>query len=601
MRVPLSLAVLVGALSPLAAQPKPPAVLEKSCVACHGNGKAKSNFGSVLDAKKMIADKLIIPGQPEASPVYVRLGVDQDMPPGDAPAGNYKPTPADIKEVREWILALGAPAAAPPKVEAPPAAARTPVSTADLIRAARADLFDAAEEDRPFLRYFSVANAHNNPNFDDTYLRYLRAALSKMINSLSLKPILVPRVVAGTHDTLLCIDLRKLDWDQCGMWPAILAAYPYGLTYDEDRDEKLATAAKDLKKLCGVDLPIVRADWFIVSAARPPLYHTLLFSTLMGLKGGSVTLDGKLLPGATTAMTDRQLEDYLKVDVEGNFAQDKLQRAAFSQSGVSRQNRMIERHTGGYGAYWKSYDFIKDTGRGNLLQFPLGPTFPANKYNDQAFAHDGGEIIFTLPNHLQGYFLVNDKGQRIDEGPTAVVRDENETSGSVAIVNGLSCMYCHSKGSKSGTHASLMWLREGHTLQGEFRDKVKRLYPDDKTMKAVLAEDQDRFVTAVKKATGPFLKTDDKFIEPVGVVAVKMNKDELTLASAAAELGYFDAKDLKAAIENNQALQDLGLKPLVAGRTVKRRMWEGKAPTNRYNSVFQEAAMILDRGTPKNR
>lgn len=604
MRPCLSLAVLAVALHAAAAQekelPKPPAVLEKACAGCHGNGKDSGKFSTVLDAKGMIAAKKVIPGQPEASPLYVRLGVDMDMPPDDA-KDNYKPTDADIKEVREWILALGAPAAAPPMEPSVAKPARTHVSSHDLIRAARADLLDTREEDRKFTRYFTVANAHNNPDLPDSYLRYLRAALSKMINSISLKPIVVPRAVANTQDTLLAIDLRKLDWDRCDMWPAILADYPYGLTYDDDRDDKLATAAKDLKKLCGVDLPIVRADWFIVSASRPPLYHTLLYSTLMGLKGGSVTLDGKLLPGATRAMTDRDLEHYLKIDVDDNFARDQLQRAAFSESGVSRQNRMIERHAGGYGAYWKSYDFIKDTGRGNLLQFPLGPTFKGNKYADQAFAHDGGEIIFTLPNRLQAYFLVNHNGERIDEGPTAVVRDSNETSGSVAIVNGLSCMFCHSKGSKSGTHPSLAWLREGHTLQGDLRKKVEQLYPDEKAMKAVLLEDQERFLGALKQATGPFLKDDDKFIEPVGVVAVKMNKDEVTLESAAAELGYADPKEFKAAVANNQALQDLGLKPLALGRTVKRRMWEGKAPSNRYNSVFQEAALVLDRGTPKNR
>ena len=103
--------------------------------------------------------------------------------------------------------------------------------------------------------------------------------------------------------------------------------------------------------MTGSRLPYLRADWFVAAAANPPLYHDLL-----------------QLP-----QTDRELEKELRVDVAENVRGERAMRAGFNGSGVSRNNRLIERHESAYGAYWKSYDFGGNTGRQNLFAFPLGP------------------------------------------------------------------------------------------------------------------------------------------------------------------------------------------------------------------------------------
>ena len=51
----------------------------------------------------------------------------------------------------------------------------------------------------------------------------------------------------------------------------------------------------------------------------------------------------------------------------------------------------------------------------------------------QAFEHAGGEIIFQLPNKLQGYLLVNSKDERIAAGPIEIVSDALQTSGTATI------------------------------------------------------------------------------------------------------------------------------------------------------------------------
>src|SRR5262249_24742039 len=146
----------------------------------------------------------------------------------------------------------------------------------------------------------------------------------------------------------------------------------------------------------GCPLPYVRGDWFVAAAARPPLYHDVL-----------------QLP-----KTDRELEAMLRVDVAQNLRQDRVARAGFNSSGVSRNNRLIERHESGAVVYWKSYDFGSNAGRQNLFAHPLGPGDCLT-----TFQHDGGEIIFNLPNGLQAYLLVAGDGRRIDKGPTAIVSD----------------------------------------------------------------------------------------------------------------------------------------------------------------------------------
>ena len=236
---------------------------------------------------------------------------------------------------------------------------------------------------------------------------------------------------------------------------------------------------------------MLRADWFVAVAARPPLYNVLL----------------QLPIDAAT------LEAQLKVDVPDDFRRNRLDRAGFLKSGVSEQNRLIERHDAAYGAYWRSYDFKKaGEDRADLIKSPLGPRFPGNPFPDSvAFAPDGGEIIFNLPNGLQGYLLVNGKGERIDQGPIEVVSDVNKTSGSNVIVNGLSCMACHQRGmvrrARSGPTRNSRG-RRGPTQGGA-------ALPGTDQDEALVKEDEDRFLQAVEKAVGPFLRVGHDRDRPV--------------------------------------------------------------------------------------
>src|SRR5207247_11279002 len=128
----------------------------------------------------------------------------------------------------------------------------------------------------------------------------------------------------------------------------------------------------------------------------------------------------------------------LQVDVMPDLQDETAVRVGFTDSGVSKNNRMIERHHAAYGAYWRSYDFADNKGRQSLFEHPLGPT-----NGETSFKQDGGEMIFHLPNGLLGFMIVDKNGKRIDKAPVEIVSDPQRPD--QKVTTGLSCMSCHSR------------------------------------------------------------------------------------------------------------------------------------------------------------
>lgn len=575
----LALAALAALAAPAAAQDdtttlalKARKVLKQHCHACHkGDGSESGYRFDVLDHAGMLKDigderAVVVPRRPDGSRVWVRAGVTRTMPPRSV---KDRPSAAELDVLRKWIE-VGAPAFPAPK-------ARAFVTTEATLTAIHNHLLKARPNARPYLRYFTLTHLHNDPRVEDEDLRLARAALSKAVNSLTRGPrVTVPEPV-DADETVFALDLRDVGWDGNDLWRAVLAEYPYGLDYRGSREESLRDLQQRLDGLTRGELVYVRADWFVATATRPPLYYDLL-----------------QLPKTV----DELERDVLRVNVAHNFRGDKLVRGGFQQSGVSGQNRLVERHDAVPGAYyWKSYDFKPRRARASLTRFPLGPEFADNPFPKQAFAHDGGEMIFGLPNGMQGYFLSDGKGGRIDEGPTDVVSDALKTSGTPAIVNGTSCMHCH----KFGTIGFTDTIREGNGVFGAARDKVRRLYPEQKVLDGWVKKDEDRFVRALEEATGRFLKVAEdrdrpirEFAEPVGEAARVYLLADVSLAKAAYELGLDKPERLAGMIQGTRELRELGLLPLATGRGLRRDDWEAVDGT----SLFQETAKHLEIGTP---
>ncbi|MFM9960877.1 MAG: c-type cytochrome domain-containing protein [Planctomycetaceae bacterium] len=539
-------------------------LLEQRCGSCHGKVNPQSGV-NVLDRRLLLEKKTVVPKQLDQSEMWLRVSsTDKDtvMPPG-------KPlSSAEKTLIREWIEA-GAPELAETSTRRPF------VSAADVYAAVEADLRKFQPDERADLRYFTIHHLYNNPTVGDADLRMFRAALSKLVNSLSWEPVIYVPEVIDQHATILRVDLAKIGWDQGRLWTKLLTYYPYGMAHDSSANEKLSASAAFVYSATGSRIPIVRADWFVATAAVPPLYHELL-----RLPSG---------PGA-----DRELERQLKVDVERDFQKNRLQRAGFNKSNVSEHNRLVDRHPSAYGAYWKSYDFASTSGRQDLTQFPLGPDFKENEFSRFAFQQDGGEIIFNLPNGLQAYLLIDGKGKRIDKGPINVVFDSKQPLGNKEVINGISCMVCHARGMQPFEDDIL----KGHAATGTAAQKVTRLYPPSAEFAKVVEQDAQRFQQALSLATKRFLKGDDDILkrEPVGAIARQFTTD-LFFEDVAAELAHQKPEMLKALFED-RAYRQFGLAVVAQGKVIKRATWDTLSDKQPF-SHFQVVSERLGLGVPE--
>lgn len=558
-------------------------VLKESCVNCHGEGNEKhGDIDFITDPEQLISRKLVDPENPEKSRLLDRMRNNDDpMPPDDAPAEIPRPDQNDIQLIQRWISSLKDKPSKPHE----DASELVPQGPGVQHPAIKHFLESQPNGTATHWRFFSFENLRRlqlrpakkvrNPNFQQVSLDSHRAALAKAVNSLSWASDMARIESVGEDNVILAVDFSTLRdvnakaWSLNDYWALIESKYPYGIEPD-DRDFKV------IKQLTGTQIPILRADWFVATALRPPLYDSLL----------------GIPPNEST------LHQILGVTPQQNIINGLASRVGFTQSGVSKNaNRLIERHPARYGYFWVSYDFLQGKARGNLFQFPTGPEFPGNPHPELAFQHDGGEIIFSLPNGLQGYMLVNDEGRRLTKGPAELVSDDKKVSGSPEIVNGISCIACHRHGiypypnDQIGSQAG---------VAGEVLEFVKRLHDTDRIERRTKL-DKERFLYALDKATGPWFRSsaEDKrsvtsFPEPITILASEYTNSALGLAEVAAELGVTELK-LSVAIQANPRLQRLGLVPLTNDDVIKREFWQGTPPGQ---SPFQQTASQLGLGIP---
>ncbi len=581
-------------------------ILRQYCSECHAAPGNEGGIDYITDAAKLIERKKVVGGKLDQSRIWVRLNDQEDpMPPDYSGSGVLSSEEKDV--VRRWILD----GAKLPKVLAATNKARNNrVTTAEVVTAVHRHLDSLDEEDRSFQRYFVLNHLYNMPpeRVSARKLALVRAAVSKVINSLSWRAeIVLPRPI-DEHQTVLAIDLRDLDWEadaddkRPDLWSVIAGHYPYGLTHELfPANPRLNRKAEAIYEWAGFEMPWVRADWFVAVATQPAIYHAVLYDFAFPELADREKREVEQPDAAKRnepAMTSADLRKWLRVDVLRNLRNAKAVRAAFTGSGVSSQPRLIERHPAIYGAYWESYDFKKGNKTHDLTSRPLGPvgTFKGRGFSRLEFQHDGGEIIFHLPNGMHGYLLVDAAGRRITFGPPDVVEDRAKTRGNGVIVNGLSCMACHRQGLNREFKDDVRYGIAGFSPQA--RRLVRRLYLDRPELDVLMDRDDERFRRAVADATLPFLKEfepnlgeDGHLVEPVGTVAKQFLVRELDLRTLAAEIGMSEEL-LKAAIKAPGSALQRELLGVANGRTIKRDTWEeGSSLT-----LFQKVAQVLKQG-----
>ena len=514
-------------------------VLDRNCARCHQNGKLISrerpakNFGDILKLNEIAANpNYILPGNPLNSKLYKQIA-DKEMPydvnyEGETKYGTL--TEADLKALQDWITALGAKATASCEKH-------KFIEPEDMVSYMVSDLDKQLKQRQPTTRYLTLTHLANICADPDAMKVYRQAAI-KFLNSLGRSSDVVKLETIDPEGTILRFNLTDLGWSTKD-WDNVIAVYPYNVQPDSEFSRTLATGTK-------TPMPYVRADWFTFTASQPPLYDDLL----------------KLGANFKELLKDQG------IDIEDNIAKFVAQRAAFQKSGVSQNNRLIERHPSRSGYFWTSYDFAGNRDHQSLFDFPLGPSA-------EGFHHDGGESIFSLPNGFQGYYLNRSNGERLDKGPVQIVRDPSRKD--FSVTNGISCMGCHDQGMRKAKDDVRDLVLSGRAFPKEIRDAVDGLYPPHEKMDKLIADDGLRFTEAMKRAgLESTLKLNG--VEMINALA-KRYEDDLDLALAAAELGID-----KAEFKDSSGDVDQKFRPLL------RRLSQGSIPRDTWEKVFIELA-----------
>ena len=511
------------------------AIFQQSCLICHGpDGAYKETL--LMEHNALIEKGSVVPGNPDESELYKRLITTETAK--RMPLGQPQLPAQSINTIRNWILA-GAPDWA--------ATSTTDgdfISPGEVLNTIETHLMSLAPFDRAFARYFTLTHLYNAGESAQILQEY-RKGLYKLVNSLSWGSTVTNPQPIDPQGTIFYIDLRHYEWDRNDGWTKIEAEYPYHISFDAPTQTALKAQLARLQGEMKADIPSVHVDWFVAQASLPPLYHDLL----------------------SLPLTDRELETRLEVDVVQNLLSApgvRVWRAGTNNSGVSNNNRVIERHTSRYGAYWKSYDFAGSVSTQNIFTHPL------------SFTHDGGEVVFNLPNGLQGYYITNASGFRLDDAPINIV--SNPAASDPTVRNGLSCFGCHTEGVKT-FEDEVRAVIESNTAPAYDKEQALRLYVEQSEMDALLQEDTDRYRQALAATGGAF-----GGIEPISRFH-EVFQGTVDAAHAAAVVGL-ETEAFLEKIRENIGLQNIGLSVLDSPN--------GRMKRDAWTSSFRDILFALD-------
>lgn len=388
------------------------AVLEKHCARCHQGGRLKraapaAGLGNILRLDELAAaPHLVQPGNPDASRLYLmmlRRLMPLDVHSEGAPES--MPSPDEIAAVRSWIGGL------PPRTECRD---RRPVTSAD--HAAVLTQVAASTAESPTKqRFISIAHLHNGCVGFEALAAY-RQAIVRLINSLSWKPAPVAVPPIDIARTLFKINLDDLGW-LAEHWERIMQAGsdPLGLA---------PPLPLEVRRPFGTTVPIAKGDWFAEMVLSAPLYYDVL-----GLPG-----------------TGPEIMKILQIDAARLLETGNVVRAGVRASRFAAAPSLLERLPARTGAFWQAYHLFARDGTIDLSQ-------QASRPATEPVPHQASRNMFTLPNGLPGFFVVGQRGDRLDALPPEIAL--LSASGQGELRGGIDCLSCHAGGPAERDASSL--------------------------------------------------------------------------------------------------------------------------------------------------
>jgi serine/threonine-protein kinase len=499
------------------------ALLERACGECHGPGATvvQGGINYINNLDELIESGRIVPGSPEDSLIYQRIQRGE-MPPEGA---DTEVTPAELEQLANFIAGL----------RTPPAADCTDqfIKFDDVFVAIQSDIVRQDADDREFIRYLGVTNRYN-AGVCSQDLESERWSMSKLVNSLSTETGIRKPVAIDRNNLIYRIDIRDYGWDRDvevdGVvfedgWEAIVASSQFAVEFEGEEVDTI-------KDLTTTTIPYLFADAFAEQASFGNLYY--------GLVNVPATKDELLLQ--------------LDIDVQENFDQEIVVRAGFTNSAISLQDRVVERHPqgiGGGGVFWDSFDFDPDVAGESIFVDPFD------------FNEGGSESLFSLPNGLHGYVIFDADGVRQEE--TNLIVDKQQED--FVVRSGVSCMTCHAQGLNLFVDQVRGFAEENPLeFDADEIELLRDVYPLKDDMDDIIADDRVIYTTAVGRTGVPTQERRD----PISDSVLRFNRD--VKAETAAGDVHFPLE----AFKDNVNRFDPALAGLRTGFVVDRDDWAGE-------------------------
>ncbi len=323
------------------------------------------------------------------------------------------------------------------------------------------DLAGGDADDLLSYRYLTLAN-RRNAGLCGPDLEVERAAMVKVLNSVSLSALVELPFAVDALGLVYRIDLRDYGWDRPvtvngtrynDVWEALVDNDVYSVPWQgDDADDVVADT--------GTAFPVMFASAFVPVATEASMYYALL----------------------NIPENVEQLFSIFAINVAQNLIDDELIRAGFAGTDMGRPDDafIAERHDievrSGY--LWQVSSFGTPS---DLFANPLGQ--PAGER----------EIIFTLENGLFAFVFADEDGNRLD---TSVAFSASNSP--LAVRNSF------------GRHASGIRVSDQvrgaaelgmlpHLTVGEL-EKLRIIYPEADDLRGILDNDRNRYAQALRAA-----------------------------------------------------------------------------------------------------
>ncbi|HVZ32975.1 MAG TPA: hypothetical protein VG963_11145 [Polyangiaceae bacterium] len=336
----------------------------------------------------------------------------------------------------------------------PAAKACTFVDQDRLFRTINADLLSNDARDQRFLRYLSLANRENIVGCGAA-LDADRAAILELINSVSNDADVHALTAVDADQTLYRLDLRDYTWNHpivvggqrfADGWEALIAESPYALEYS-GADADIAKASTHTA------VPFLFGNAFVAAAGRAPLYDALL-----GIPGDA--------------------DDLLRNNLGIDAARGESARAGFAASARRGEANFLAQRfeiRARPGFAWQISEF------GDLFSDPLGN------------ADGEREIVFSLPNGLQGHVLAAPDGRL--RATSKVLADASEADGRAHVAT--SFFRSRADGVQIEDQVRDFVRANPRDFSASERDEIRAAYPGQRDLQKLLDGDRKIFSTAL--------------------------------------------------------------------------------------------------------